>query len=97
MRVWALLLGGLVVWATHFFALYAIGSVLPEALAVARLATLLATGAAITADILLLRAVRRRSKAGEDELDRWIHGLAAAGAMLSLVAVLWQGLPALIL
>ena len=29
MREWTILLGGLVIWAAHFFTLYAISSILP--------------------------------------------------------------------
>jgi len=94
MRAWVLILAGLIVWAAHFFALYGIASVFPG-LPVARWLTLAVTVPALAADgAILVHALRGRSS--DDRLDRWIAGLASLGAALSVVAVLWQGLPGLI-
>lgn len=95
MRKWTLLLGGLTVWAVHFFLLYAFVSIFPGT-EIARVLTLVATIPALAANALLLWLVAgKRLIASSDHLDRWVLNVAAAGAILSLVAVLWQALPAL--
>ena len=96
MRAWAFLLGGLLVWAAHFFALYAVASIL-ETSTLARLLTGLATLAGLTADIWLLRSALGNLRDGATgPTEQWANSVAALGAGLSAVAVLWQGLPALI-
>jgi hypothetical protein len=96
-RAWALLLGGLLVWAAHFFLLYGIASVFPGQ-ALAEILSLVATIPAVAADAALLwLALVRKPERFADEFGRWQLGLAAAGALLSLVAVIWQTLPAVIL
>ena len=92
MRSWLLLLGGLIVWAAHFFMLYGIASIWPGD-PVARLLTGAVTLVAVAADAFLLRLVVHDRK--RDELDQWVREVAIAGAAISLVAVLWQGLPAI--
>lgn len=93
MRQWSLLLGGLVVWAFHFFALYIVASVFPGA-GTARWLTAAVTLPALAADgIVLWIALHRQA----DDLDRWIRRLGSLGAVLSLVAVLWQALPAILI
>ena len=88
------MLGGLLVWTAHFFAVYAAASIFPgdwRANAIA----LAATFAGLAADGLLLWwALKARRSAGE-AFDGWTWRLAAGTAALSLLAVLWQGLPAL--
>lgn len=96
MGKWVLLLGGLLVWTAHFFLLYAFASLFPGS-ATARLLTGVATAAGLAANGLLLWRLAGASLLKEsDDLDRWMRDLAATGAILSLVAVAWQGLPALI-
>lgn len=95
MREWTILLGGLVIWAAHFFTLYAIASILPGK-GEARLLVLVATLAALALDALVLRmalSALRRSSCGE--ADPLMARAGAAGALLSLVAVAWQALPAI--
>lgn len=95
MRKWALLLGGLLVWAAHFFLLYAFASVFPGG-DIARWLTIAVTIPALAANvaILWLASVARVDRQ-PDELDRWILDVGSAGSVLSLVAVAWQALPAL--
>lgn len=94
MRAWALLLAGLLVWAAHFFVLYAIASVLPGQ-AGATWAVIAATAVAVAAISLILR--RTRAGHGEpDAMDRWVAYIARLGAALALIAVLWQAFPALL-
>jgi NO-binding membrane sensor protein with MHYT domain len=87
------MLGGLGVWAAHFFTLYALGSIF-ESSAPARFGSLVATVAAVVANLTILCTLRRPSGTAEDSLAHWMKSLGTLGAMLSLVAVLWQGLPA---
>ena len=93
MRKWALLLGGLVVWAAHFFLAYAFASIFPGS-DLARWLALAATAAGLAGNAMIvwLALLQRRSS---DELERWEARVGAAGAMLSFVAVAWQGLPAI--
>lgn len=96
MRTWGFLLGGLIVWAAHFFLLYAIASVLPGT-SLARWLSLVATVPAVAADaVLLWLAAALRLRDGSDELRNWTIDLGAVGALLSLIAVLWQALPAIV-
>ena len=96
MRTWSFLLSGLVVWAVHFFGLYLFASVWPGT-ATARGLALLLTALCLAVNAWLLRralpALRRNPA---DDFDRWAASIATAGLGFSLVAVLWQGLPALL-
>ena len=97
MRSWALLLGGLLVWTAHFFLLYAFASIFPGS-SVAKLLTLAATLPALAVDgWILWVAASRVSRRAADGFDRWTSELAAVGAALSLVAVAWQALPAVLI
>lgn len=96
MMRWAILLGGLSVWAAHFFLLYAFASVLPGDRRANWLA-IAATGVAVAIDMVILRfAIVLMRGADRRTLDRWIGQVGAVGAALSLTAILWQLLPALI-
>lgn len=94
MKKWILLLGGLLVWAAHFFSLYAVASIFPG-LAIARILSLAVTGIALVADALIIWSVRARVNC-DSSFEQWFWQTALAGAILSLIAVLWQGFPALI-
>lgn len=94
MNKWVLLLGGLTVWAIHFFLLYGFASLFPGQ-HIARILTLLATVPALAADALLLWAAAGGAFR-TDELDRWVSDVSAIGAALSFIAVIWQALPALL-
>lgn len=98
MRAWLFLLGGLIVWAIHFFGVYGIAS-LADVVQNADVAWSLWATAGWTllcaaADAALVFAALRRSK--DDDLQRFMRSAAAGGALLSMVAVIWQGLPALV-
>lgn len=96
MRAWALILGGLIVWAVQFFTLYVIASIFPDSV-LARAVSAIVTIAAVAADILILRlCVRFLRSPGRDEFDTWMLCLALLGAGISLVAIVWQGLPAVL-
>lgn len=87
-----LLLGGLLVWFLHFFLLYAFASIFPGSdtarwlTAGATLLGLVAIGAIIRA------AIPGRKKCPGDEIDHWTWQVVLPGCVLSLAAVLWQGL-----
>jgi hypothetical protein len=94
MRAWLVLLGGLIVWAAHFFALYAVASIFPG-LAVARYLTLALTlVAAGAAGWLLLWTSRSVRDPLFDPLTSWISKIGAIGSGLALIAILYQGAPA---
>ena len=96
MRAWALLLGGLAIWAAHLLGVYAfasLGAVVaePDHMLVRILVGAL-TLACLAADAAILRIALTRPST--DGLARFLRLGAALGAALSVVAVLWQGLPA---
>jgi hypothetical protein len=95
MRAWLLLLGGLIVWAAQFFLLYAIGSIFLTT-PTARVLTGAATVAAVAADVWLLSQARRAGATATDGLQRWLAYCGGMLAGLSIIAVSWQGLPALL-
>ena len=96
MRAWFLLLGGMLVWTVHFFALYALGSIF-ETTAAARTGTVIVTILCLAADAWLLVLCARAARHNDAEtVIGWPARLGAPVAVLSLVAVAWQGLPALL-
>lgn len=95
MRAWLIMFGGMAVWTVHFFSLYILASVFGSGWA-ARLPTLVLTLVALAVNVWLMVLARRRlDAAGTDRPARWMATMAGLAALLSLVAVLWQGLPAL--
>ncbi len=95
MREWTVLLGGLVIWAAHFFTLYAIASILPGK-GEARLLVLAATLAALALDAFVLgMALSSLKGRASPEATTLMARAGAAGALLSLVAIAWQALPAI--
>ncbi|MEJ7777265.1 MAG: hypothetical protein WKF52_07780 [Sphingomicrobium sp.] len=96
MRRWTFVLGGLLVWAAHFFLLYGFASLFPGERLV-RTLSLAATIPALAADAALLWfGAARRRRADCNKLERWLAGLAILGAAISIVAVMWQALAAAI-
>jgi hypothetical protein len=89
MKSWLILLAGPIVWAVHFFGLYGIGEFAPHVGLVLAL-TVLCLGAEL---FLLRRAI---GLPAAEPFTRWRRSVAAGGAALSLVAVAWQALPALV-
>ena len=95
MKAWIFLLGGLLVWTAHFFGAYIIGSLFPGtelARSLVLALTLLCLGIAGLFVFLILR----RKAAQNDTLDRWSSALAGSGHALAIVAIAYQGLPALL-
>ena len=92
MAIWRNLLGGMVLWAAHFFAVYAIASVWPGT-RIAVFLTLLATVLALAfAAWLFVRTFDAR--VAGDALQRWSVGLGLCGLALAGAAIVYQGLPA---
>jgi hypothetical protein len=96
MRVWSFLLGGLIVWAAHFFTLYIVASLFPGEDAARWLAITATLVALAAAGGLLVLSLARMRREGTDDLQQWMGGFAAAGCGLALVAVVYQGLPAVL-
>lgn len=94
MRAWAYMLGGLIVWTVHFFTLYIVASVFLTT-NIARALTVIVTLGCLVADGWLV--LRLRTPTGGDEFREWMRVIALFGAGLSALAVVWQGLPALII
>ncbi len=94
---WVLLLGGPLIWAGHFLAIYLTASIAEQISgdtgALARTLMLAASSAAIVAALWII-AVARRLDANAP-LDRFWRLVSQAGAILAIVAVIWQSLPAL--
>lgn len=90
---WRIMVGGLIIWAAHFFTVYIVASVFHSSM-LARGLTLLATGAALVAGALLFKRVRKPRI--DDPLARWMASLGTLAIGVAMLAVLWQGLPALL-
>ena len=96
MRSWLLYLGGLIIWAAHFFAIYVAASVFPGT-RTARWLTISLTILALGALVLLIDRIYRRRRAHPSAGPaRWLDTLALLGAGLALVAIIYQTLPAFI-
>ncbi|EQB30752.1 hypothetical protein [Sphingobium ummariense] len=93
MRTWAFLLGGLVIWAVHFFTLYIMASVFLTP-PLARTLTMLITLACLGAIAFLAFKARRIEI--ETATDSWVRAVALLGMGVGGVAIVWQALPALL-
>lgn len=95
MRAWLLLLSGLIVWTVHFFGVYTAASLFPGT-SLARWLTGLLSLAALGLLAAATYAVNGASKRREsDALALWADRLALLGGALAGIAILYQGLPAL--
>ncbi|MDD3837077.1 MAG: hypothetical protein WCY15_12345 [Phenylobacterium sp.] len=100
MARWLFLLGGMIVWLVHFLGAYGVASAADVITGQADAAGAvwgvgLLTLACAGADVALLALALPRARSAADGLDRFLAGGAALGAGLSLLAVVWQGLPVL--
>ncbi len=96
MRAWSFMLGGMIVWAIHFFALYIIASIFLTSTTSRILALLVTLACFAAAALLLVRATRPIGVEQADSFRRWQSYLAGLAASLALVAIFWQALPAVI-
>ena len=96
---WAFALGGLLVWALHFIGVYTIASVadvVARAEAAPWRAGMLAFSlACLVAEVGLFAWAMRRLRGGE-AANRFMDRLAALGAGIGAIAVVWQALPTLV-
>lgn len=95
MRPWAILLGGMLVWTVHFFTLYGIGSIFLTT-TLARVLVAIVTVACLAAAAWLLRGALRAGREESDDFTAWKHRITALIAGIALIAILWQGFPALL-
>lgn len=93
MHGWTFLLGGLLVWTGHFFASYIIASIFLTTPLARGLALLVTLGCLAILAVLLTRAMRANAATA---MDAWMRSVALCGLGLSSVAIIWQGLPALL-
>jgi hypothetical protein len=90
---WFLLLGGLLVWAAHFLALYIIGEALGASRA-ARVTIIALSLIAVAADGTIAYHISGRS--AETGFERWRRSVVLIGAGLSAIAIVWQTLPVIV-
>lgn len=91
--MWRILLGPMVIWSAHFFALWTASSVWPDRPA-ARIAAALATLAALAALAWLTVRTWRSDTGGPDA--GWIRRVGLLACAVAAVSILWQSLPAAI-
>ncbi|GLI98989.1 hypothetical protein [Sphingobium sp. BS19] len=94
MERWTFLLGGMIVWTVHFFALYAVASIFLTT-PLARWLTLVVSVCCLGADAWLFR--RALTAPHNDGVDRWSRTTALLLIGGSTIAVLWQALPAVLI
>lgn len=92
--------GGLIVWAVHFIGVYALSSV-ADVVASAddpawRAVGLAFSGVCVLASTVLLVLAARRLRRTDGEAGRFPDQLAALGAGLAVVAIVWQALPTVV-
>jgi hypothetical protein len=94
MRRWTFGLGGLLIWLAHFIGLYAIASLEAQTLAddaaAWRLGAIAFSVACAAASALLLGVALRRLSRRGDPVAMLMTQLAALGAGLGLIAIVWQ-------
>lgn len=99
MQRWFYMLGGLLVWAVHFVGIYAIASI-GDVIARAddpiwRMIGLVFSGMCVIAGVGLLIQALRRGRGGDD-VSELGNVLAATGAGIAVVAMLFQSLPTVV-
>ena len=93
MRNWLTLLSGFLLWTIHFFALYVVASAFPARSISYWLTGLFTVICLAVAPMLAGRLRRQNATSG---MEGWVRLVALCGLGLSVVAIAWQGLPALI-
>lgn len=95
MRTWRFLLGGMLVWAVHFFGAYILASTFPARVLVAQVLAAVLTIACLAALGWLTRRSLAAGRDAGDELARWAARVATLLNAAAFVAVLWQAFPIL--
>ena len=93
MRSWLMLLSGFILWTIHFFALYIAASAFPGQPPSYWLTGLITILCLAGVAFAVMRAKRGDGASG---MDRWVRTVGLCGLGLSGIAIIWQGLPALI-
>jgi len=93
MRTWLVMLGGLLVWIAHFFALYGTAE-FAGANAAARAAVAGFTALALGLVGALAYRSCRASRLGG--MGSWTSHLGRGALLLAALAISWQALPALL-
>ena len=88
MKSWLILLSGFLIWTVHFFGLYAVAEIAPHAGWVIGL-----TFVCVAANLLALYCLAQQR--ADEHFSAWRRFIAGGGIGLSLLAVVWQSLPAL--
>lgn len=96
MRAWALMLGGLIVWTVHFFALYSLASIFGSSMT-ARIGVGVVTLLCLAADVALLLLCARLNQGAGSDIPSWARAIGTMAVSLSLIAVIWQALPSLLI
>ena len=91
MRYWRDLLGGLLLWTAHFFAIYGVASIWPGT-QLARILTAVVTVLALALCGWLSVIGLRHFRAATDDMHRWSWSLALLGYALAGVSIAYQGL-----
>ncbi len=92
MRFWLSLLGGLILWMAHFFAVYAVASLWPGT-QFARILVAAVTVLGLAVGGWLSVKGLRQYRAATDDVHRWSWSLALLGYALAGAAIAYQGLP----
>jgi hypothetical protein len=92
LRTWLSLLGGLLVWAGHFLAAYAIASIAEIARPEHRQPLTLLFMALTIACVLTASALALRSWRDKRE-DVFVQRLSALGSAIAALAIVWQSIP----
>ncbi len=96
MRRWLIFLGGPLIWAAHFLFIYFVASVSEvvagETSFPARALIVVSGIAAAICNLLLLFRTRRLP--GVEPLEIFWRSVTATGAAISIIAIVWQSLPA---
>ena len=87
MRAWASILGGLVIWAAHFFVIYTAAIIFVSSVTAHWIGGAM-TLICVVAEIWLFVKLRRSR-----DLDGWLQALGLASCAFSLVAITWQSFP----
>lgn len=96
MRIWADLLGGLIIWAVHFFALYLVASIYLTSTTSRILATAVTLGCLLAAGLFVWQAWSTGPDP-EESFGSWSRRLALLSGIAVMIAILWQGLPAVLI
>ena len=95
MKHWLILLAGLLFWAAHFGLIYLIASVSIQAVGTSTpLARMLIVGSGVVC-VAALAALCFKLPSGGDEMDQFGRSISLAGALIAMVAIIWQSVTVL--